>query len=242
MISAIQNKTSTIDGVLVVDKPAGPTSHDIVSMVKRLTGASKIGHLGTLDPAASGVLPLAINEATTMAGQLAGIDKVYEFTLCLGTTTTTDDSAGDVIAQAPALPDLMANLRLILPRFTGSILQRPPRFSAIKVRGKRAYELARKGIDFELEPRSVRIDSIDIIGENWPQLRLRMSCNSGTYVRSLCRDLGNALGCGGHAKDIRRLKSGPYIIDKALTMDDLQKEPSMWLKHLILIKKTLYTP
>jgi tRNA pseudouridine55 synthase len=222
-----------MDGILLIDKPAGPTSHDVVSVVKRLTGAKKVGHLGTLDPEASGVLPLAINGATKMAGVLAGIEKVYEFTLCLGRTTDTDDDAGTVTSEAAVPRDACEKLRGVLEQFTGSIMQRPPKYSAVKVNGRRAYDLARKGTQFEIEPRSVRIDSIEVVKEKLPEIRMRVACNSGTYVRSLCRDIGEAIGCGGCARDIRRLKSGPYIIDRAVGLEDLKADPESWEGRLI---------
>ncbi len=220
-------------GILVIDKPAGPTSHDIVTIAKRITHARKAGHLGTLDPSASGVLPIAINAATKKVNELAGEEKIYEFTLCLGATTDTDDDTGNVISELDAPIFHAEALNKLLLQFTGCIMQTPPKFSAIKIDGKRAYELARKGIEFELKPRPVVIDSIEIIEEKWPEVRLLMSCNSGTYVRSLCRDLGGALGCGGYAKDIRRIRSGPYTIDEAISVDELQKAPQSWIKRLI---------
>lgn len=223
---------SSCDGILVVDKPVGPSSHDIVALVKRLTGARKVGHLGTLDPAASGVLPLVLNGATKLASQLAGDEKVYEFTLVLGRSTDTDDDAGRVISEAPAPAEIVDRLRALLPTFTGTILQRPPRYSAIKVGGERAYRLARKTGDVVLEPRLVSIDALEILGDDGPEVRMRLVCRSGTYVRSLCRDLGEALGCGGHAKAIRRLKSGSYTLGMAVTVEALGADPGLWRRHL----------
>jgi tRNA pseudouridine55 synthase len=222
-----------MDGILIIDKPAGPTSHDVVSIVKRLTGATKVGHLGTLDPEASGVLPLALNGATKSAGLLAGTEKVYEFTLCLGRTTDTDDDAGTVTSEKKVSKDAGERLKEVLDQFTGNIMQRPPKYSAVKVNGRRAYDLARKGTDFELDPRPVRIDSIEVVKVKLPEVRMRVACNSGTYVRSLCRDLGEAIGCGGCAKGIRRLKSGPYIIDKAVDLEKLRAGLSDWENSLI---------
>ncbi len=222
-----------MDGVLLIDKPAGPTSHVVVSIIKRLTGAKKVGHLGTLDPGASGVLPLAINGATKRAGLLAGIEKVYEFTLCLGRTTDTDDDAGTVTSEAAVPRDAGTRLRGVLDQFTGSIMQRPPKYSAVKVNGRRAYGLARKGAQFELEPRPVRVDSIEVMKDTLPEVRMRVACRSGTYVRSLCRDIGEAIGCGGCARDIRRLRSGPYIIDKAVPLEELRADPESWAGRVI---------
>ncbi len=222
-----------MDGILVIDKPAGPTSHDIVSIVKRLIGARRVGHLGTLDPSASGVLPLAIDGATRRAGGLADHDKVYEFTLMLGLATDTDDDQGRVTTEQPVPADAGERLRAVLPEFTGRIMQSPPRYSAVKVAGRRAYELARLGFDFELEPRPVEISSIEVLEERLPEVRLRLACGSGTYVRSLCRDIGQRLGTGGCARGIRRLRSGPYTIDDAVTLEVLARDPSHWEERLI---------
>lgn len=222
-----------MDGVLIVDKPAGPTSHDVVSIVKRTIGAKKVGHLGTLDPPASGVLPLAIDGATKKATALAGDEKVYEFELCLGAETDTDDDAGAVIDEAPIPADAEMLLRGIIPTFEGEIQQRPPRYSAIKVGGQRAYALARKGIAFELEARPVRIESMELVRFGLPRVSFRVSCSSGTYVRSLCRDLARGIGCRGHASGIRRMRSGAYTIDRAVALDALVKDPEAWRKAFI---------
>ncbi|MFA5810773.1 MAG: tRNA pseudouridine(55) synthase TruB [bacterium] len=221
------------DGVLVIDKPVGPSSHSAVALVRRLIHASKVGHLGTLDPAASGVLPLVINGATKHAQRLASDEKVYEFTLYLGISTDSDDETGGVISEQHAAPHLLEGLSALLSRFTGRIMQRPPLFSAKKKCGMRACDMARKGQKVELSPGPVTIDSLEIIGVSWPEVRMRMSCRTGTYVRSLCRDLGEALGPGGHARGIRRLKSGPYIIDEAVPLETLRANPAIWTDHLI---------
>ncbi|MFH0798617.1 MAG: tRNA pseudouridine(55) synthase TruB [Pseudomonadota bacterium] len=221
------------DGVLVIDKPAGPTSHDIVQQVKRITGARKVGHLGTLDPAATGVLPLVINGATKRAQQLSGTEKIYEFTLKLGARTDTDDDAGQVVARGLLPPDALERLNELLPRFIGRILQRPPDYSAIKVGGLRAYDAARKGNALSLEPRFVEINSLSIISSDGADVRMRLECRTGTYVRSLARDIGEALGSLGHASRIRRLRSGPYIIDEAVTMAELIDCPETWRRKLL---------
>jgi len=222
-----------MDGILVIDKPAGPTSHDVVSRVKRLIGARRVGHLGTLDPSASGVLPLAIDGATRRAGELAGHEKVYEFTLRLGLTTDTDDDQGRVTTEQPVPADAGERLRAVLPEFTGRIMQRPPRYSAVKVAGRRAYELARLGVEFELVPRPVTVERVEILGERLPEVRLRIACGPGTYVRSLCRDIGRRLGMGGCAREIRRLRSGHYTIDDAVTLEELERDPKLWEERLI---------
>lgn len=219
-----------MDGILVIDKPAGPTSHDVVQMVKRAIGARKVGHLGTLDPAATGVLPLCVNRATKAASQLMGGEKIYSFDLVLGSATDTDDDTGSVIAEHPVEPVHLARLADVAQRFVGETEQVPPRYSARKVNGKRMYKSARKGIQLEAEPRRVRIHEIDIDEMTERGAAMRMRCAGGTYVRALCRDIGAALGCGGHAKDIRRLQSGQFTIAQAIPLDAV---PTQWQTKLI---------
>lgn len=222
-----------LSGVLVIDKGPGFTSHDVVAIVKRLARARKVGHLGTLDPAASGVLPLVINEATMHASKLAGGEKVYEFTLSLGRSTDTDDDTGRTIAEAPVPAEIMSGLVGLLPRFVGWTMQVPPAYSAVKRAGVRSYRMAREGRALPLDPRPAEIRSLELVGGCMPEPRLRMACGPGTFVRALCRDLGAALGCGGHAKGIRRLASGPYIIDMAVTLEALKAEPNALRDHIV---------
>lgn len=217
-----------MDGVLVIDKPAGPTSHDIVQRVKRILMARKVGHLGTLDPAATGVLPLVINEATKRAKELAGKEKIYDFTLRLGAGTDTDDDAGKVTEQSPIPADFLAKLEAVLPSFIGAVMQAPPVFSAVKIGGKRAYKLARGGDITVPESRQVKINSIIILETNGHDVRMRVDCESGTYVRSLCRDLGEAIGTVAHAGGIRRLRSGRFTIDEAVAIEDLEAEKKLY--------------
>lgn len=224
-----------IDGVLVIDKPAGPTSHDVVQIVRRIIGARKVGHLGTLDPAATGVLPLVINGATKRAKELAGDEKIYEFTLKLGVRTDTDDGTGRVIAQGAVPPDFIEKLEAVIPRFIGIIMQRPPAYSAIKIGGRKAYEMARLGQGVDIEPRPVQIDSLTILNSDGSDVRMRIECRSGTYVRSLARDLGAALGCFGHAGGIRRLRSGRYHIEDAIAPQELAGNPGILSERLLAI-------
>lgn len=232
--------TAIASGVLIIDKPVGVSSHDVVGYVKRLLRARKVGHFGTLDPAASGVLPLAINGATRFATQLAGKEKEYEFCLVLGRTTDTDDDTGRTVSTAEVRDEKRAQLHAMLPQYIGNILQRPPVFSAIKVEGQRAYALAREGTAPTLTPRLVVIRSLTIVEEtHWPVVRMRMCCESGTYVRSLCRDLGEALGVGGHARDIRRLASGRFRLESSLTLKALWEQREQWERCLIPLGKLL---
>jgi len=209
-----------MDGVLIIDKPAGPTSHDVVSEVKAILSAKKVGHLGTLDPAASGVLPLVINSATKFAEKLSGQTKVYEFDLVLGAKTDTDDDQGKVVMEGEIPEDILDRIDGIKNKFTGEISQTPPAYSAVKVGGRPVYKMARKGKPVSPEPRVVHIDELEVLGQRGTgRVRMRVRCSAGTYVRALCRDIGEAIGSFGHASDIRRLQSGPYIIEDAITLD-----------------------
>jgi len=224
-----------IDGVLVVDKPAGFTSHDIVAIVRRITGAKKVGHLGTLDPAATGVLPLVINGATKLASSLSGGERVYEFVLKLGVKTSTDDDQGEVLSTSAVSSDALERLKASIPDFIGKIMQVPPIYSAIQVAGQRAYHAAYAGEKIELEPRAVEIKSISIINSCDDDIHMKLECMAGTYVRSLCRDLGERIGSCGHASRIRRLKSGKFDISQAVTLDDLKLDAGLWKRVLIAI-------
>jgi len=209
------------DGVLVIDKPVGPTSHDVVQIVKRTIGARKVGHLGTLDPAATGVLPLVINNATKHAEALKGGDKVYTFTLVLGTQTATDDDAGEVIATHPVMPSHREMLPPLIAEFIGESDQMPPSYSARSVGGVRLYKLARDGVVPEVTPRRICIHELAIEREDGLRISLRMRATAGTYVRALCRDIGARLGCGGHASGIRRLQSGRFTLAQAVKLEEV---------------------
>jgi len=219
-----------MDGILIIDKPAGPTSHDVVQIVKRAIGARKVGHAGTLDPAATGVLTLCINGATKRASELTGGEKIYEFTLVLGTRTDTDDDTGAVIEEGAVGRDCHAELEGIIERYIGVVEQVPPAYSAVKKNGVRSYKKARKGDEVSLEPRNVVIHELTMLGRHENRIRMRMRCEKGTYVRALCRDIGRDLGCGGHAADIRRVKNGEFSIDDAIKLEDV---PAHWRDALI---------
>jgi tRNA pseudouridine55 synthase len=229
-----------MDGILLIDKPAGPTSHDIVQEIKRLLGAEKTGHLGTLDPMATGLLPLVINGATKSAGRYKDSIKEYEFDIILGFATDTDDEAGRVIRESPAVDNAGKLLEKILPSFTGEIMQAPPAYSAVKIGGVPLYKIARKGKGVLLNPRPVTIYDLCFCegaheeGKG-SQMRfhLRMMCSSGTYVRALCRDIGERLCLFGHAANIRRTKSGPFDIKDAVSMEEFRALTHEQRKKLI---------
>jgi tRNA pseudouridine55 synthase len=210
-----------IDGVLVIDKPIGFTSHDVVSRVKKEIGAKKVGHLGTLDPDATGVLPLCINGATKQASLLAGGEKIYSFTLVLGKITDTDDSTGSVISEQKVEQEDIQKLKGIVDRFVGEIDQVPPQYSAKKINGRRLYKTARKGIKVNVEPSRVQVYELTIEDIDGDQINMKVRCGPGTYVRALCRDIGAEIGVGGHASNIRRLQSGRFTIDQAIGLAEV---------------------
>jgi len=214
-----------MEGILNLDKPAGISSARAVSAVKRLLPrGTKIGHAGTLDPFATGVLLLLVGRATRSCERLMDAPKQYETTAKLGATTATDDlESPEVSAPVATIPTLAAVNAAVRP-FVGDILQRPPAYSAMKVQGRRAYDLARKGNLVELEPRPVRVYGIEVLEYNWPLLRLRIDCGRGTYVRAIARDLGAALGTGAYLTQLRRTRIGPFAAAESASIERLQAE------------------
>jgi tRNA pseudouridine55 synthase len=211
-----------LHGILVINKEPGWTSHDVVAKVRRITGERKAGHTGTLDPAATGVLPVCLGTATKVIEHLQGTSKSYYAEVVLGVETDTDDLEGQILREAPA-PDLSAaDLDQALAAFRGDIAQAPPRYAAIKVAGRKLYELARAGQTVEVAPRPVRINLLALLGWEPPVARLLVDCGKGTYIRSLARDLGQALGCGAYLHRLVRLRTGPFFLDQALTIAELE--------------------
>lgn len=236
-----------VQGFLNLNKPAGLTSHDCVARVRRLLRTKRIGHGGTLDPAAIGVLPIAIGTATRLLQFLAS-DKAYRATIRFGVVTATDDLEGEVLHQA-AVPHLdRATVEAAIPQFLGSIAQIPPRYSAIQVQGKRLYDLARSGAEVEVPTRTVRIDAIEVL--NWragdfPELEVEIACGAGTYIRSIARDLGQILGTGGTLAALIRTRSSGFDLADSLTLDELSDRvaqntwqaisPAVALGHLPIV-------
>jgi tRNA pseudouridine55 synthase len=224
-------------GVIVIDKPRGRSSMSAVADVRRRAGGARTGHAGTLDPLATGVLVVALGRATKIIDRLMDTDKRYRTRIDLSAFTRTDDLEGErEIVQVDAVPradDIAAALR----KFTGAIEQRPPAYSAVKVGGRRAYAMARRGETVELAPRPVHVHAIAIESYAWPMLDLDVHCGKGLYVRSLARDLGAALGTGGHCASIRRTAVGPFTIGEAIALDDVP-EP-LTDDHLISIDDAL---
>lgn len=216
------------DGVVVVDKPAGWTSHDVVARIRRLAGTRKVGHAGTLDPMATGVLVVGLGRATRLLGHLAAADKEYRATVRLGESTVTDDATGETVSRVSAAGLHEARVRAEAARFTGVLQQVPSAVSAVKVAGRRAYDLVRAGQDVDLPPRQVHVDRFEVLALCRPtpdlvDLDVEVTCSSGTYVRALARDLGAALGVGGHLTALRRTGVGPFDLAQARTLDGLDR-------------------
>ncbi len=207
---------------ILIDKPGGMTSFGVVSRLRRLIKIAKVGHAGTLDPSATGLLILLTGRATRTQSQFMGLDKEYIATILMGTETNTWDMDGAITAELTA-PELeIDNFSIVLAEnFTGEFDQVPPIFSAIKVKGVPSYRRARRGQDFTLKPRRVQVHDIEIMGWHWPEVTLRVHCSSGFYVRSLAHDLGKIVGCGGTLKRLQRTRIGNYCLDEAFTLDDL---------------------
>lgn len=210
-----------MDGVLVIDKPSGPTSFDVVRQVRALLKVKKAGHTGTLDPMATGVLPICLGEGTKVAGFITEGDKAYEATVHLGVETDTQDAQGKVTAEAPVPPLTAALLEQTLAPFRGTFEQVPPMYSAVKVAGKRLYELARAGEEVERASRLVTVYELTLRDFSSNRLRLSVRCSKGFFVRTLAYDIGRALGCGAHLEMLRRTVSGPFVLAQALPLAEL---------------------
>ncbi len=225
----------TLDGVLVIDKPAGPTSHDVVAHIRRTLRLTRVGHTGTLDPMATGVLPLVLGRATRLARFLFGGVKTYSATIRLGIATDTYDALGTpVAAPISTLPTVdTAALDLVLDRFRGTFDQSPPPFSAKKVGGTRAYALARRGRSVQPAPVSVTVTHLERLWIGEGRLALRVAATAGFYVRSLAHDLGAALGCGAHLEVLRRERSGQFLLAQANRLEEIERAPSVAATRLV---------
>lgn len=210
-----------MEGLLLVDKPEGMSSHDVVNRVRRLSGVRRVGHAGTLDPLATGLLLVSIGRVTRLNEYLVGHDKKYVATVRLGQATNTYDAEGEVTAERPFSHITPAAIDNALPPFRGTIQQRPPIYSAIKKDGQPLYKLARKGIDVDIPTREISVYALDILDYSPPFLQLDIHCGSGTYIRSIAHDLGQALGCGGHVTVLRRTAVNQFNIQNAIALDDL---------------------
>lgn len=212
-----------LEGVLLVDKPAGMTSHDVVYRLRRKLGMQRIGHAGTLDPMATGVLIMLIGKATRISQYLISVDKAYEGEATLGVTTNSQDAEGEVMETRPVPPLTEAQVREAMKGFLGDQYQTPPMFSAVKIDGVPLYKSARKGEEVEREPRFIRVATFDLLSFALPKLTFRLACTKGTYVRTIAHDLGQKLGCGAHLSALRRTGSGKFTLDQCTPLDRIQE-------------------
>lgn len=222
-MNAPKKQRADVHGWIALDKPLGMTSTHAVAVVRRLLNAKKAGHAGTLDPLASGLLPLAFGEATKTVPYVVDGEKAYRFTVTFGVETDTDDAEGRIVSQSEARPSEQQILAA-LPKFTGAITQVPPRYSAIKIDGERAYDLARGGEAVELQPRIVEIHTLTLLSFDGQSAVLEAECGKGTYVRAIARDLGRALGCFGYVTALRRTRVGPFTEADAVTLASLEAD------------------
>ena len=211
-----------MNGVIVVDKPEGWTSHDVVNKMRRIAKTKKAGHLGTLDPIATGVLPIVIDRATRLARFYTRSDKIYEGTIRFGWSTSSYDRAGEPAGEQQEVQIDAAEIEWHLEQFRGEFQQTPPAVSAKKIDGRRAYELARKSIPVELSPVTVNVYELTLLEVTGPDAKIRVHCSGGTYVRSIAHDLGQSLGCGAHLYALRRISSGEFAIGQARTIPQLE--------------------
>jgi len=221
-------------GILLVDKPSGPTSHDVVHRVRRHFRIKRVGHCGTLDPTATGLLVLLLGKATKLSERLMGEDKVYEGALTLGVTTDSHDAVGKILEQKPVpmLPD--EEIRAAFDSFKGDLLQTPPMLSAKKVEGVPLYKFARRNQEVERRPQLIHVYRFDILRIGLPEVDFRLACTKGTYVRTICHDIGRKLGCGGHLSRLRRIASGDFRIEEACPLSTIEGWSHLELQdHLI---------
>ena len=222
-----------MNGIVIVDKPQGWTSQDVTARLRRVYATRRIGHGGTLDPMATGVLPVFVGRATRGVEFFEHAEKTYDTVLLLGRTTDTQDVTGATLAEKPVHLS-PADIDRVLPRFRGDILQVPPMYSALKVNGKKLYELARKGQEVERQPRPITVFELTNLGFDGIRLSLRVKCSKGTYIRTLCQDIGEALGCGGCMEALRRVRAGEYGIEDAVPLEQLleSETPERYLRGL----------
>lgn len=224
-----------MDGILIVDKPPRMTSHDVVNFMRRKFGLKKVGHSGTLDPMASGVLVILIGRATKLSSQFINEDKEYEAILTLGIVTDTGDCTGEVIRNSfSTIQYSREKLERIFAEFEGEIEQIPPMVSALKYKGTRLYKLARQGIQIKRKARKVNILKLQITDVNLPQVSFKVGCSKGTYIRSLGEDIGQRLGCGGSLSRLRRIRSGSFSLKEAVSLEELKRISPAELEQLLI--------
>jgi tRNA pseudouridine55 synthase len=225
---------SSLDGAILIDKPAGPTSHDVVDAIRRRFQIKKVGHCGTLDPSATGLLIIVLGRGTKLSERLMGDDKVYEGTIKFGETTNSYDADGQILETKTVPPLTLELLNDEAAKFVGDQMQVPPMVSAIKMNGVPLYKLARKGIEVEREPRLIHIYNFRFTNYSAPLGEFRIACTKGTYIRSIAHDLGQKLGCGAHLAALRRSESGKFSVADALTLDAVLKLTTAELEKRVM--------
>ncbi len=225
---------SALDGALLIDKPAGPTSHDVVDALRRQFGIKKAGHCGTLDPNATGLLIIVLGRGTKLSERLMSDDKVYEGTIKLGEATDSYDAAGELTSSLPVLPMTIDELQKVADEFVGDYMQTPPMVSAVKKGGVPLYKLARKGIEVPREPRLIHIYRFEILTCDEPFAEFRIACTKGTYVRSIAHEMGQKLGCGAHLSELRRVVSGKFDVADSITFEDALEMTSKELESRVI--------
>jgi tRNA pseudouridine55 synthase len=231
--------TMGLHGVLNIDKPQAMTSHDVVDEVRKVAGTRRVGHTGTLDPMATGVLVLCIGKGTKIAQYLVGLDKEYEAEIVLGVTSSTYDATGEKrVVDGAKMPDRKA-IEAAVRKFTGKILQTPPPYSAVKVKGRRLYEYARQGLKVDSKAREVNIKSVKLLSFAPPHVRFVASVSSGTYIRSLCHDIGLSLGCGAHLTALCRTRLGCFLVKDALSLAECMSWPGLLAQNILSLSEAL---
>ena len=222
-----------MDGILVVNKAKGMTSHDVVDLMRRRFRLKKVGHAGTLDPIATGVLVMLIGSHTKLSSQFMSEEKEYEGSLILGASSDTLDAWGKITSSGKAVNFTEEEIMSVFDRFLGEIEQTPPIYSAVKLNGQKLYELARKGVSVKPAPRKITIKNMDVLKIGLPEVSFKLTCSKGTYVRALCADIGEALGCGAYMTQLNRTRSGQFTIDGAITIENLRNMRIADLQKLI---------
>ena len=230
----IMQNFDELDGAVLIDKPAGPTSHDVVDVIRRRFGIKKVGHCGTLDPNATGLLLIVLGRGTKLSERLMATDKVYEGTIKFGETTDSYDSDGQLVASLPVPPLTLEMLNQEAEAFLGDQMQTPPMVSAVKKDGVPLYKLARKGIEVERKPKLIHIYSFKFSHYAEPLASFRLACTKGTYVRTIAHELGQKLGCGAHLSALRRTVSGRFQVTDAIPLDDLLNQPTAELVKRVI--------
>jgi tRNA pseudouridine55 synthase len=225
---------SPLDGALLIDKPAGPTSHDVVDVIRRRFAIKKVGHCGTLDPNATGLLIIVLGRGTKLSEKLMSDDKVYEGTVKFGETTNSYDADGDLVASLPVPPLTLEQLNAAAGEYVGDLMQTPPMVSAVKIDGVSLYKLARKGVEVPREPRLIHIYNFRFAAYQEPVGQFRIACTKGTYVRSLAHELGQKLGCGAHLATLRRIASGRFQVADATALDAVLQSTAAELERKVI--------